>query len=64
MRKEDMLKEDIKRLVRHLVPVAVIYAASKGWLPAAAQGDVIEAMLIAASIGFSLAWSGTRDRAK
>jgi len=59
-----MLKEDAKRLVRHLVPVMVIYAVSKGWLPAAAQGDVTEAALIAVSIGFSLLWSRKRDQAK
>lgn len=59
-----MFKEDVKRLVRHLVPVAVIYAVSKGWLPAAAQGDVTEAALIVVSIGFSLFWSRKRDQAK
>jgi hypothetical protein len=59
-----MLQEDIKRLIRHLVPVLVIYAVSKGWLPAAAQGDVTEALLIVVSVVFSLAGSRKRDVAK
>lgn len=59
-----MLKEDVKRLVRHLVPVGVIYAVSKGWIPAAAQGDATEALLIVSSVVFSLFWSRKRDMAK
>ena len=56
------MKEDIKRVIRHLVPVAVIYAVSKGWVPEAMQADLIETGVIISSIAFSLIWSHTRDR--
>ena len=49
--------EDVKRLVRHLIPVAVIYAVSKGWVPVEMQAPLIEAGVIAGSIAVSLAWS-------
>ena len=55
------MTEDLKRLVRHLIPVLVIYAVSKGWIPQAAQQDIIEVGLILASLGFSLIWSKKRD---
>ncbi|PJJ86865.1 hypothetical protein CLV77_1425 [Brevirhabdus pacifica] len=55
------MTEDIKRLVRHLVPVAVIYAVSRGWIPEAMQADMTEAALILSSVAFSLIWSKQRD---
>lgn len=54
--------EDIKRLIRHLVPVGVIYAVSKGWVPPELQGPLIEAGAIGGSILASLAWSRSRDK--
>ena len=54
--------EDVKRLVRHLIPVAVIYAVSKGWVPVEMQAPLIEAGVIAGSIAVSLAWSRGRDK--
>lgn len=54
--------EDVKRLVRHLMPVGVIYAVSKGWIPAELQQPLIEAGAIFGSIAVSLAWSWSRDR--
>lgn len=54
--------EDVKRLVRHLIPVVVIYAVSKGWVPIEMQAPLIEAGVILVSIVFSLAWSRSRDK--
>jgi len=54
--------EDVKRLVRHLIPVAVIYAVSKGWVPVEMQAPLIEASVIAFSIAVSLVWSRSRDK--
>lgn len=54
--------EDIKRLVRHLIPVVVIYAVSKGWVPPELQAPLIEAGVVLGSILVSLAWSRSRDK--
>jgi hypothetical protein len=54
--------EDVKRLVRHLIPVGVIYAVSQGWIPDEMQSHLIEAGAIASSIIFSLIWSRSRDK--
>jgi len=57
------MKEDIKRLIRHVAPVAVVYAVNKGWIPEEMQNDVIEIAVIASGIGLSLIWSRSRDKA-
>jgi len=57
------MKEDIKRLIRHIVPVAVVYAVNKGWIPEEMQTNVIGIVVIASSIGLSLIWSRSRDKA-
>ena len=54
--------EDIKRLVRHLIPVLVIFAVSQGWVPAEMQTPLIEVGVVASSIIFSLIWSRSRDK--
>ena len=54
--------EDVKRLVRHLIPVAVIYAVSKGWVPAEMQMPLIEVGVVLSSIVISLVWSRKRDK--
>jgi len=54
--------EDIKRLVRHLIPVAVIYAVSQDWVPAEMQMPLIEVGVVLSSIVISLAWSRGRDK--
>ena len=54
--------EDVKRLVRHLIPVAVIYAVSKGWVPAEMQMPLIEVGVVLSSIVISLVWSRSRDK--
>ena len=59
-----MLREDLKRLVRHLVPVLAIYAVEADLLPAAAQGPAVEGGIVLVTLLMSLLWSRKRDVAK
>ena len=58
------MMEDVKRLIRHLIPVAAVYAVHKGWIPENMQAEVIEIGVILSGILVSLVWSYMRDQSK
>jgi hypothetical protein len=52
------------RFVRHAVTPLAIVAVHQGWLPEAAQADVIEVGVIAVSFAVAMLMSWREDRAK
>lgn len=58
------MMEDVKRLIRHLIPVAAVYAVNRGWIPENMQTHVIEIGVILSGIIVSLVWSYMRDQTK
>lgn len=56
-----MLKTELGRLARHLLPPAVAYAVAKGWIPAELQQPLIEAALAVSAVGIAYFASRQRD---
>lgn len=53
---------ELMRFMRHAFAPLVIYAVERGWLPEAAQADVIEALVIAVAFAIPYGLSWLRDR--
>lgn len=56
-----MLKTEIARLARHILPPAITYAVAKGWVPAELQQPLIEAGIAVAAVAAALFASRKRD---
>jgi hypothetical protein len=56
--------DEIGRVVRHAVTPLAVVAVHQGWLPEAAQADVIELGVIAVSFAAALLLSWREDRAR
>jgi len=55
---------EIQRLVRHGVTPLAIVAVHQGWLPQAAQADIVELGVVLGSFVVALALSWWEDRKK
>jgi hypothetical protein len=58
------LPEETSRIIRHAVTPLAVVAVHQGWLPEAAQADVIELGVIALSFAAALFLSWREDRKK
>jgi len=56
--------DETLRFARHAVTPLAIIAVHQGWLPEAAQADVIEVGIIVVSFAVALFMSWREDRAK
>jgi hypothetical protein len=54
--------KELNRFIRHSLAPLVAYAVAAGWLPEGAQGDVLEALVIAVAWLLPMAWSYARER--
>lgn len=55
---------EIGRIVRHTIAPMVILAVDRGWIPEAAQHDVVELLTILVAIGAVYGVSWWRDKQK
>jgi len=51
---------DLFRLARHAIAPLVAYAVARGWIPAAAESEVVRFLALSAAIG--LAWGVSKYR--
>jgi hypothetical protein len=56
------ISAEISRIVRHAVTPVAVVAVHQGWLPQAAQADVIELGVIVVSFAVALGMSWWEDR--
>lgn len=56
------ISAEVGRIVRHSLTPIVAAAVAGGWLPAAAQGPIIEVAMIMAAFGVSIGWSKVTRR--
>lgn len=52
------------RIIRHAITPLAVIAVHQGWLPEAAQADVIELGIVAVSFAVALFMSWREDRSK
>ena len=52
------------RIIRHAITPLAVIAVHQGWLPQAAQADVVELAIIAVSFAVALFMSWREDRSK
>jgi hypothetical protein len=57
-----MIAIELLRVVRHGVAPFIILIVEKGWLPKAAQSDVVEFVAILVSFGLAYGWSWWNER--
>ena len=58
------VSDETLRIIRHAVTPLAVVAVHQGWLPEAAQADVIEIGIIVVSFAVALFMSWREDRAK
>jgi hypothetical protein len=58
------VSDETGRIIRHAVTPLAVVAVHQGWLPEAAQADVIEIGIIVVSFAVALFMSWREDRAK
>lgn len=56
------LRSEVNRIARHIAAPVVVLAVERGWLPAAAQGDVTELLVIVLVLGGVYVWSRLNAR--
>lgn len=57
------MKSEIGRLARHVGPVVVTWAVAKGYVPAEVQGPLIELATVTLTMGVTLYFSKSSDKA-
>lgn len=57
-----MITVELLRVVRHGVAPLIIWVVEEGWLPEAAQSDVVEFIAILVSLGLAYGWSWWNER--
>ena len=58
------LSTEVGRIARHAITPLVIFAVDRGWIPDAAQHDVLELIVIVATFGAVYGVSWWRDKQK
>lgn len=56
-----MIREEVSRVARSGALMFVTYAVAKGWVPASIQSQVVDLVVLIASLGATLAWSKASD---
>lgn len=58
------MSSEIARIARHTITPIVVIAVDRGWVPAAAQNDLIEILIIVATFAGVYGVSWWRDKQK